>query len=108
MALKSITAYRKDESTLWNTASTSAVVPGVFVGAPQLGILTGAAPIYDIQHSQVSEELQLTETTDTLKWVTGFFWLGEHGSQLEADILRNGVSECDHVGSAGFRARGAG
>ncbi|MGO9512714.1 MAG: TonB-dependent receptor [Steroidobacteraceae bacterium] len=83
LALKSITAYRSDQSTLWNTASTSAVVPGLFVGAPQLGLLTGPAPIYDIQHSQVSEELQLTGNSDTLKWVTGFYWLGEHASQLE-------------------------
>jgi iron complex outermembrane receptor protein len=83
LALKSISAYRKDQSLLWNTASTSAALPGVFVGAPQLGFITGPAPIYDIDHSQVSEELQLTGSTDTLKWVAGAFFLSEHGSQLE-------------------------
>ena len=102
MALKSITAYRKDESTLWNTASTSAVVPGVFVGAPQLGILTGAAPIYEIQHSQVSEELQLIGNSDTLKWVTGFFWLGEHGSQLEATYFGTAFPNAITSGPPGF------
>jgi len=102
LALKSITAYRKDQSTLWNTASTSAVLPGAFVGAPQLGIITGPAPIYEIEHSQVSEELQLTGTTDTLKWVTGLFWLGEHGTQLEATYFGTAFPNAITSGPPGF------
>jgi iron complex outermembrane receptor protein len=102
LALKSISAYRNDESLLWNTASTSAAIPGLFVGAPQLGYITSPSPIYDIHHSQVSEELQLTGSTKTLKWVAGLFFLGEHGSQLERTFFGTAFPNAVLTGPPGF------
>lgn len=102
MAFRSITAYRNDNSVLWNTASTSAALPGLFVGAPQLGFITGPAPIYDIKHSQISEEFQLTGSTDTLQWVGGLFFLGEHGSQLESTYFGTSFPNAVLSGPPGF------
>ncbi len=108
IALKSISAYRDDNSLLWNTASTSTALPGVFVGAPQLGYLTGAAPSYDIHHSQVSEELQLTGSSKTFNWVTGAFFLGEHGTQHEKTYFGTSFPDAVLTGPPGFLAAALG
>jgi iron complex outermembrane receptor protein len=100
--LKSITAYRNDNSVLWNTASTTAALPGLFVGAPQLGYITAPAPVYAIQHSQISEELQLAGSTNTLQWVGGLFFLGEHGSQLETTYFGTSFPNAILSGPPGF------
>ncbi len=99
--VKSITALRADKSILYNTAATSAAVPGPLFSpgfftptspnffhcilGPTLcsGVLTGPIPIFDITHRQVSEEFQLTGKTDHWDWVAGLFYIKETGQQNE-------------------------
>ena len=99
--IKSITAYRQDKATLYNTAANASTVPGPFfspgflnptsptflncVLGPAIcgGALTGVVPIYYINHRQASEELQLSGKREHLDWVVGLFYLKESGSQTE-------------------------
>src|SRR6202012_3178802 len=55
-----------------------------------------------IQHSQVSEELQLTGTNGDFKWVTGAFFLSEHGSQLERTFFGTAFPNAVTSGPPGF------
>lgn len=82
LAVKSITAYRNDTTFLNNTASTSASLPGAFLGSAQ-PYLSGVDVTYDIKHNQSSEELQLLGNTDTVQWVTGAFFIRENGQQIQ-------------------------
>jgi iron complex outermembrane receptor protein len=82
LALKSITAYRNDTTFLNNTASTSASLPGAFLGSAQ-PYLSGVDVTYDIKHNQASEEIQLLGNTDTVQWVTGAFFIRENGQQIQ-------------------------
>ncbi|MBV8805258.1 MAG: TonB-dependent receptor [Sinobacteraceae bacterium] len=96
VSVKSITAFRVDQSTIYNTSANAAVVPGPFLSANFLktgvcdlgpaicgGLLTGTVPVYDISHRQFSEELQLTGKTGDFEWLTGLFYIHEKGSQIE-------------------------
>ena len=96
LAVKSITAFRVDQSTIYNTSQTAAVVPGPFLspgytttGVCELGaaicngLLTGTVPLYNISHRQFSQELQLTGKTGEFEWVTGLFYIHETGTQIE-------------------------
>jgi iron complex outermembrane recepter protein len=96
ISLKSITAFRADESTLYNTAANSSVVPGPFFSPGFLrtgtcllgpaicgGLLTGVVPVYGFHHRQFSEELQLTGKTGDFEWVTGLFYIHENGTQIQ-------------------------
>jgi iron complex outermembrane receptor protein len=101
VALKSISAYRSDVSPLWNTASTSAAVPGVFVSS-SVPYLSGPSVKYDIHHNQFSEELQLTGNTPTLNWVTGLFFFNEHGTQIDTTYFGLGWPNAITSGPPGF------
>jgi iron complex outermembrane recepter protein len=96
ISVKSITALRVDQATVYNTAQNSAVVPGPFfspgflqtgvcVLGPAIcnGLLTGTIPVFDLNHRQFSQELQLTGKTGDFEWVTGLFYIHEKGSQIE-------------------------
>jgi iron complex outermembrane receptor protein len=98
VTVKSISSFRVDQSTIYNTAANSSVVPGPFFSpgfgvttancllGPVLcgGAFTGVVPAYNIDHRQVSEELQLTGKTGDFEWVTGLFYIHEKGSQVES------------------------
>jgi iron complex outermembrane receptor protein len=101
VTLKSITAYRSDQSPLWNTASTSAAVPGAFLGS-SLGYLSGVSVLYDIRHNQFSQEFQLIGNTPTLNWVTGLFYFNEHGSQIDTTYFGLGFPNAITSGPPGF------
>ena len=77
-------------------------VAGDFCRGAAIGHPHGRRADLDIDHSQVSEELQLIGNSDTLKWVTGFFWLGEHGSQLEQTYLGTAFPNAITSGPPGF------
>ena len=92
ITIKSISAMRVDQSTAFNTAQTSAVIPGPFLlpagACPAAGVLctsaiTGAVPIYQIDHRQYSQEFQFIGKTDHWDWVGGLFYIHESGSEIE-------------------------
>jgi iron complex outermembrane receptor protein len=103
--LKSITAFRDDKATAYNTAQNSASLPGPILaesaalayGLPPTtpctallqssllcsSVLTGIVPIYQFKYQTFSQELQLIGSTKRLNWVAGLFYLHEVGSQIE-------------------------
>ena len=92
LTFKSISAMRVDDSIVYNTAQTSAVIPGPFLlppgscpaaGALCTSLITGVVPIYQIDHRQYSQELQFIGKTDHWDWVGGLFYIHEQGSELE-------------------------
>lgn len=101
ITLKSISAYLKDASPLWNTASTSAAVPGAFLGS-SYPYLTGTAVTYDIRDDQFTQEFQLGGHTGDFDWVTGLFYFNEHGSQLENTYFGTAFPNAITSGPPGF------
>jgi iron complex outermembrane receptor protein len=83
LTVKSITAYRNDSSLEFNTPAPANTLPAVFLGRPDLGVLTAPVVVYDIQHKQFSQELQLIGDAGAgLQWVGGLFFMEERGSQI--------------------------
>jgi iron complex outermembrane receptor protein len=81
--VKSITAFRHDSSLEYNTPEPANTLPGVFVGRPDLGVVTAPAVVYDIHHKQISQEFQFIGTERELRWVGGLFFMNERGSQID-------------------------
>jgi len=91
-SIKSITALRSDSDTLYNTAATSAVVPGPFFlppgACPAAGVLcnsliTGPIPEYIQSHRQFSQEFQFVGKSEHLDWVAGLFYIKETAAETE-------------------------
>jgi len=83
LTLKSITAYRDDSSLDYNTASPSSTLPALFLGRPDLGVITAPTVTYDIQHKQFSQEFQFIGTEKNLQWTAGLFFMNERGAQVD-------------------------
>lgn len=83
LTLKSITAFRHDSSLEYNTPEPANTLPAVFVGRPDLGVVTAPVVTYDVHHKQFSQEFQLVGTEKDLQWVGGLFYLNERGSQID-------------------------
>ena len=83
LTVKSITAYRKDSSLEFNTPGPANTLPAVFLGRPDLGVLSAPAVVYDIRHEQYSQEFQfIGQAGADLQWVGGLFFMEERGSQI--------------------------
>ena len=95
VSLKSITAYRKDDARFYFTAQSASSLPGVFLRLP-IPYITGVIPDFGYKHDQVSEELQLTGHSSALDWVSGLFFIREHGEEEQstyyATIFPNAVT----------------
>jgi iron complex outermembrane recepter protein len=87
VALKSISAYREDEATLYNTAQSASALPGAFFGRPSIPYATGIIPIYDQDHRQFSQEFQLVGGSEKFNWVAGLYYLEESASQTNTTYL---------------------
>jgi iron complex outermembrane recepter protein len=105
--VRSISAYRQDQATLYNTASTSAALPGVFLFpgpcSPAIvfctSAVTGPVPIYQLSHHQFSEELQLIGKYDHWDFVGGLFYIKEGGWQNEVTYLGTLVTGAVNLGN---------
>jgi iron complex outermembrane recepter protein len=81
LTIRSISAWRDDESLTYNTAITAAAVPGAALQS-EYAYLTSPTVIYDVVHGQFTQELQLVATHERVEWVAGAFYLDEDGSML--------------------------
>jgi iron complex outermembrane receptor protein len=102
LTIKSITAYRDDSSLDFNTASPSSTVPGVFLGRPDLGVVTAPTVTYDIQHKQFSQEFQFIGTEKDLQWTAGLFFMNERGTQVDNTYFGLAFPNATTSGAPGF------
>ena len=91
-SVKSITALRSDTDTLYNTAATSAVLPGPFLlpagacpaaGALCTSLITDPVPEYIQTHRQFSQEFQFIGKSEHFDWVGGLFYIKETAAETE-------------------------